>query len=406
MTTNYSLLLLLFMPFTSLAQSYEQEIQALRNKKITYFKNEKSSPVAAENIADIHFFPADEAFRVKATVTRLDDPTVVNMPTSDGTNKKFKRYALLQFELNKKSYTLTAFENVSLFQAANTNFLFIPFLDASNGQETYDGGRYIDIAKNKLEAGTVDLDFNLAYNPYCAYSTGYRCPQPPKENFLNLDIAAGEKQYTGPKNNRPVDIKSATPFNEAESALIKSGSDSSKMYILQTTNDNDLQILSASSDDISFNDPLIPILKRRMFATVRDPEHAGVGIAAPQVGINKNLIWVQRFDKTDQPFEFYINPKIIWRSKLLRTGAEGCLSIPNLREDVTRSYAIRLQYISDKGAVVEENIEGFTAVIFQHEVDHLYGILFPERITEQETKEIVPLQEIINFSIEKGKIMP
>src|SRR5690606_34317088 len=116
----------------------------------------------------------------------------------------------------------------------------------------------------------------------------------------------------------------------------------------------------------------------------------------PQVGINKNVIWVQRLDKDDAPFEFYLNPKILWRSKLTRVGPEGCLSIPDLKQDVNRSYAIRLQYISRSGEVIEENIEGFTAVIFQHEVDHLYGILFPDRIEEQTEKELVPLKEKIN----------
>src|SRR5690606_40368924 len=85
---------------------------------------------------------------------------------------------------------------------------------------------------------------------------------------------------------------------------------------------------------------------------------------------NKNMIWVQRYDKTDFPFELYINPKIIWRSKLLRKGGEGCLSIPEQRNDVQRNYSIRLQYWTKEGEIKEELIEGFTAVIFQHEVDH------------------------------------
>lgn len=76
-----------------------------------------------------------------------------------------------------------------------------------------------------------------------------------------------------------------------------------------------------------------------MLLTVMNPDHADVGIAAPQVGINKNVIWVQRFDKKGEPFEFFINPKIIWRSQLTRLGTEGCLSIPDQREETERSYA-------------------------------------------------------------------
>ena len=118
--------------------------------------------------------------------------------------------------------------------------------------------------------------------------------------------------------------------------------------------------------------------------------------------INKNLIWVQRFDKEGEPFEFYINPKIIWRSKLIRTGAEGCLSIPDQKENVERNNTIRLQYWDEKGNIIEENIEGFTAVIFQHEVDHLYGILYPDRVEEQQNRETIELNEKIKYTIEKG----
>src|SRR5690606_22964027 len=129
-------------------------------------------------------------------------------------------------------------------------------------------------------------------------------------------------------------------------------------------------------------------------------------IAAPQVGINKNLIWVQRFDKTGEPFEFFINPKIIWRSKLTRLGTEGCLSITDRREEVQRNYAIRLQYWDKNGNIIEENIEGFTAVIFQHEVDHLYGILYPDRLEEQTKTQKVDLKDKIQFSIEAGNVRP
>src|SRR5690606_2902907 len=116
-------------------------------------------------------------------------------------------------------------------------------------------------------------------------------------------------------------------------------------------------------------------------------------------------IWVQRFDKDGSPFEFYINPKIVWRSKLLRKGAEGCLSIPDRREHVIRNYSTKLQYTSKEGKTVDELIEGFTGVIFQHEVDHLYAILYPDRLEEQQSKDIVPLAEKIEFSIEKGTIL-
>jgi peptide deformylase len=195
-------------------------------------------------------------------------------------------------------------------------------------------------------------------------------------------------------------------FSQTEQEIIHSADPSTPLHVYQTTNEQELTVLKNVSKDIDPTDPLLSVLAQRMLVTVQDPTHLGVGIAAPQVGINKNMIWVQRFDKAGEPFELFINPKITWRSKLMRNGVEGCLSIPEQRGDVERSYAIRLQYWTANGGIREENIEGFTAVIFQHEVDHLYGILFPDRLEEQEKKTLIPLSEQPVFSIEKGDTRP
>lgn len=123
--------------------------------------------------------------------------------------------------------------------------------------------------------------------------------------------------------------------------------------------------------------PEFATLKERMLATVCDPTNEGVGIAAPQVGISRRLVAVQRIDKEGEPFEFYINPEIIARSEEKELGGEGCLSVPDMHGDVMRHTAIRIRYNREPDfAVVEEDIEGFTAVIFQHEIDHLDGILY------------------------------
>jgi peptide deformylase len=302
---------------------------------------------------------------------------------------------------------LNVYQSVALFQnPAYKNHLFLPFLDLTNGQESYSGGRYIDLSTDDIKGNNVEIDFNKAYNPYCAYSNGYRCPVPPVENNLETKIMAGEKAFHKSKNERPVNLNAGQEFSATDKKIILSGDENAILRVLQTTDDKDLKVLKATSSDVKYNDPLIESLSKRMFATVRDPNHPGVGIAAPQIGINKNLIWVQRFDKPDQPFEFYVNPKILWRSKLKRKGAEGCLSIPNRKEDVLRSYAIRLQYINKEGKVIEENIEGFTAVIFQHETDHLFGILFPDRLEEQSKEAYAPLNDKIEFSIQPTTLTP
>lgn len=189
-------------------------------------------------------------------------------------------------------------------------------------------------------------------------------------------------------------------FNKLEKEIILFGDKHSKLHIYQTTDESELKVLKNVSLNIDYADPLLPILEARMLLTVQDPAHPGVGIAAPQIGINRNIIWVQRFDKNNEPFEFYINPKITWKSQLIRLGTEGCLSIPDRKESIHRSYAIRIQYQDKEGQIIEENIEGFTAVIFQHEIDHLNGILYPDRLEEQSSVGYVELNEKIPFSIQ------
>lgn len=176
-------------------------------------------------------------------------------------------------------------------------------------------------------------------------------------------------------------------FTDAERSLVNSGSKGNLMRVLQVTDPADSKVLKASSTDVNLKDESLPLLIDRMLTTVNDPASPGVGIAAPQVGINRNVIWVQRFDKAGEPFEVYLNPKITWRSSLLRKGEEGCLSIADQRGDVLRNYTIRITYYDRNGKFYDEMVEGFTAVIFQHEIDHLMGILFTDRLEQQKTVE-------------------
>ena len=189
-------------------------------------------------------------------------------------------------------------------------------------------------------------------------------------------------------------------FSKAERDLILSGPETEMLRVTQVTDSADLKILKAVSTDINPKDKLIPVLAKRMYLAMRDPARPGVGIAAPQVGINKNIIWVQRFDKLGEPFEYYVNPKIVWRSNLIRKGAEGCLSIPDERGDVYRNYTIQISYFDAQGNFKQEVIEGFTAVIFQHEIDHLNGVLFTDRMIEQQVYKENPLSETIKLSLE------
>lgn len=352
----------------------------------------EKGPLAPEDTAHLYYYPTDNSYRVVARLEFLHNEQPFRLPTSDGTSKEYIRYAKAHFRIGKQDGTLTLFRSTDLvLNPAYRDHLFLPFTDQTSGDETYGSGRYIDLSVADISGDRITIDFNKAYNPYCAYSSGYRCPIPPAENMLLIPVRAGEKFYRGATKDRPAEAP--PPWEAEERRLILHGDTSIALPVIQTTDPDQLLVLKRISTDVLPGDTLLPILAKRMFLAMRDPQRPGVGIAAPQVGINRNVIWVQRFDKTGEPFEFYINPKITWRSGLLRKGREGCLSIPDTMGQVLRHYAIRLSYDDPQGNRREEIIEGFTAVIFQHETDHLYGILFTDRLDEQAGEDYEPVNE-------------
>lgn len=130
---------------------------------------------------------------------------------------------------------------------------------------------------------------------------------------------------------------------------------------------------------------LLKTLSRKMLATVTSPEQDGVGIAGPQVGINRRIVAVQRFDKEGEPFEVYPNIEIIEMRGSLVEGPEACLSVPVKEGNVMRYAEVVIRYTSPLTlAVRTELVQGYSAIIFQHEVDHLKGILFTDRILPRE----------------------
>lgn len=124
----------------------------------------------------------------------------------------------------------------------------------------------------------------------------------------------------------------------------------------------------------------IQLLKQRMYATVTNPDNVGLGIAAPQIGVSLSMVYVQRLDKEGQPYEVYFNPVVEELGDSINSGMEGCLSIPYFRGSVERSHNIKLSYLDSLGIKQNENINGFVAVIFQHEIDHLSGVLYFDHI--------------------------
>ena len=153
------------------------------------------------------------------------------------------------------------------------------------------------------------------------------------------------------------------------------------MYV--TTLPQDSVILRAPSRDLSERELRSARLRKLvegMYLTVTDPSQDGVGIAAPQVGINRRIIWVQRLDKDGEPFECYLNVHLdsLWGEE--RIGPEGCLSVPGMRGIVRRSGAVLVSYLDRESLEPrKDTVKGFTAVIFQHECDHLDGILYIDK---------------------------
>lgn len=171
-------------------------------------------------------------------------------------------------------------------------------------------------------------------------------------------------------------------FTSYEINLIQSGNENDLMRVYNLSSAEDSIILKSTSIEILPTHTLTQQLAKRMLKTVQNPEHLGVGIAAPQVGINRRIMVVQRFDKDENPFEVFINPIITWESEIMQLGPEGDLSFDE-RGNVFRNYIVAVQYYDLNGNIIDEIIEGFTAVIFQHERDHLDGILLTDRIKSQ-----------------------
>ena len=172
-------------------------------------------------------------------------------------------------------------------------------------------------------------------------------------------------------------------FSEKEAKLIMNADSSNPMRVYKINNKKDSLLLRTKSSYIKPNpkDPILRNFIKRLYATVSDSMSMGVGIAAPQVGILKNIIWVQRFDKENFPFEVYLNPKIVSYSEEKQTLNEGCLSIPDRTETLnSRSYAITIEYDTMNAEHKSEIVNSFTSVVFQHEIDHLNGILYLDHL--------------------------
>jgi len=170
--------------------SYRERLTAFRAARDKQFREDKD-PIPANKrdvLLPLRYYPPDPAYTVAAVLRLGQERPVVLMPTSTGTIRKYERVGVLEFTFQGENLSLGAFIEAGTREIEG---LFVPFVDATSGTETYPAGRYLDIPPTTT--GLYEIDFNRAYNPYCAYNATYECPYPPPSNRLKVEIRAGEK---------------------------------------------------------------------------------------------------------------------------------------------------------------------------------------------------------------------
>jgi uncharacterized protein (DUF1684 family) len=166
-----------------------------RQERDRAYKNNSQSPIPEADRAafqGLEYFPWDAGFRFHAVLHRYPRPEKIRIATNTGEIRDGLRYGYFEFNVAGRNCRLQAYR-LDENEESEKPYLFIPFKDATTGKETYSGGRYLDLPENTQ--GEYDLDFNEAYNPYCAYGGNFSCPVPPEENWLEVAIQAGEKNY-------------------------------------------------------------------------------------------------------------------------------------------------------------------------------------------------------------------
>jgi uncharacterized protein len=170
---------------------YPDTISEWRAEKDRFMQRSSESPIPPEERATfppLSYFPIEPEYRVPASLTVDRSNDVIEIPTSRGERRPHNRVGKLSFTLKGRLLMLTAFVEVG---QQDTNHLFVPFGDLTNGTESYPGGRYLEL--DRTPTGIYDLDFNRAYHPFCYYNPKYDCPYPPRENRLPIPIRAGER---------------------------------------------------------------------------------------------------------------------------------------------------------------------------------------------------------------------
>lgn len=173
---------------------YVIEIKKEREEKDRFMQNSPESPfvTAKESFDGLQYYPADTRYKITATLVPIQNRKSVMLTANDGSTQQYMEYAFAEFDLDGYHNRLLILEVIG--PGPTRGKLFLAFGDATSAVETYGSGRYLDVAKVP-GASTITLDFNKAYNPYCAYVDKYTCPFPPADNLLKVSIKAGELSY-------------------------------------------------------------------------------------------------------------------------------------------------------------------------------------------------------------------
>ncbi len=174
-------------------EDYIEKIEKERERQYKFIRFNIDSPLTEEQkakFASLTFYDIDPSYKVKARLLPIENKKVREVPLTDGSMQRYIEHSYAEFELGGKTNKLLLLQ--AMDEVDKRNF-FLAFADETSAKETYGGGRYLNVRQDGKNS--ITLDFNLAYNPYCAYNPDYACPIPPKENLLDIAVAAGEKNY-------------------------------------------------------------------------------------------------------------------------------------------------------------------------------------------------------------------
>ena len=177
------------------SSEWEKQVNAEREQKDGFFRMHPQSPLSfnqKQEFKGLDYYPTDPNYRIECPLQEHERKDILKIEDTQGNEREFLRWGTFKFKISDADCQLQAYKGT-----AEEERLFVPFLDETSGKETYGAGRYLDLetGKHQTSEGKWILDFNEAYNPWCAYSKDYACPFTPPENWLNVEIRAGEKAY-------------------------------------------------------------------------------------------------------------------------------------------------------------------------------------------------------------------